>query len=139
MKTMKIITTFLLFSIYIPSILGQSKEKITLKFNRMEHFAPADRFSSASMETFKHNSYITIDLNENTYTILIYWDDGPIEHVYTIDRISELQPSEGKGRYFTITCYASNYAKVYIDLHEKGDWVKDTTVHNGIYRLFYNY
>ena len=103
------------------------------KFNRIDHFAPAGPYSPSTSKVFKSNSYITIDLNLKTVTILTYFSDGPTESIYKIEKITENKS------FYRITCLASNYAEVIIDLDFSSKWIKRTISHNGIYHKYYNY
>mgnify|MGYP004090642483 CR=1 FL=1 len=68
-------------------------------------------------------------------TIISYFSNEPTESIYKIEKVSKLQNNE----YYRITCLASNYAEVIIDLNTKGRWIKRKISHNGIYHKYYNY
>lgn len=117
------------------NLFCQETEPYFFKFNRIDYFAPATSFSPSSSKTFNSNSYITIDLNSEKVTILTYFSDGPTESIYKIIKISELQNDD----YYRITCKASNYSEITIDLNQNGKWIKRRIPHNGIYHKYYNY
>jgi hypothetical protein len=111
----------------------QRNEPYSFKFNRIDYFAPAGPYSESMSKIFKCNTYITIDLNVKTVTILTYYSDGPTESTYKIEEVIE------KDNFYRFTCRASNYAEVIIDLDFSVKWIKRTIPHNGIYHKFYNY
>ena len=133
MKQYLFLTLF--FCLFSLTLFGQeeSNEPHFFKFNRIDYFAPAGPYSPSTSKVFKSNSYITIDLNLKTVTILTYFSDGPTESTYKIEKITE------NDSFYRITCQANNYAEVIIDLDYSSKWIKRTIPHNGIYHKYYNY
>ena len=134
--------TFTLFSILIffliSSVSYSQNEPYYYIFNTVNYFAPADSHSSSVNKTSYEKSEVTIDLNTNKIIIKVNYSDGPVESVYTIKKISELNNNYNDGQYYTFTCLASNYAEVIIDVSKEANWVKRKITHNGITHKYYN-
>ena len=134
-KKSTILVTVILILVYTTNLYSQEDKPYLYKFNRIDYYAPGSQYLPSTKKTLKNNSYITIDFNLQKITIISYFSNEPTESIYKIEKVSKLQNNE----YYRITCLASNYAEVIIDLNTKGRWIKRKISHNGIYHKYYNY
>ena len=133
---------FTLFSISLFSLISNisysQNEPYYYVFNTVNYFAPADSHSTTINKTSYEQSEVTIDLNTNKIIIKVNYSDGPVESIYTIKKVSELNYSQSDGQFYTFTCLASNYAEVIIDVNKEAKWVRRKITHNGITHKYYN-
>jgi len=137
MKTLRFLLIILSNFLVVEAIAQQNP--CVLKYNRIDYFAPAGPYLPGENKTMHLNTRITIDTEQKYVEVLTYYSDGPVQSKYEIKEISDLKDSKGDGKYFTLTCQASNYAAVVIDVSEQVHWIKRTIPHNGIIHKYYNY
>ena len=131
-----ILITLLTTLFFISNLYCQEDDESYLfKFNRIEYYAPGSEYLPSVSKTLKNNTYITVDFNQEKVIILTYSSNNPTESIYKIKKINDLQDNN----YYRLTCLASNYAEVIIDIKSDGKWIKRKITHNGIYHKYYNY
>jgi len=127
---------FLLIFILSTTIRSYSQseyEPINIKFNRIYYFAPGNEFSQTVSKITKTSTYITIDFNLNTVSILTYYSNPPTESSYEIKSIDNSLEN-----IYKFTCQASNYAEVIIEYNLLKGIITRKIPHNGISHKYYN-
>lgn len=126
-----------LFYLALPTQVISQVDPLYLKFNTIDIFAPPGPYLDAIVKTTYEKSEIVLDFELATFSIKTYYTDGPVESTYKVIAVSELQDDNGEGSYFILTCEASNYAEVIIELNKEGNWVRRLITHNGIVHKYY--
>ncbi len=130
---MKIILLFIVSITATFTFSQTGNEPVSLKFNRVNYFAPGSQYSKTISEIDKAYSYITIDFELNSIKILTYYSNPPSESIYVIKSVDN-----SISNLYKFVCRASNYAEVLIEVDLTDHTVMRKVIHNGIIHKYYN-
>ena len=134
---MKHLVYILLFFLFSNEVKAQYSP-ITLEYNMIYFFSPSDIVLPSRSERFRTYSLLTIDINNRVIKTFYGINTQPIETIYRIDEVSEIQSSKDNGNYFIFTCTSPNYATVIFEVNIDLNWIRRYILHNKISHLFYN-